>query len=62
MGVTNAEQLEGMISSNINTQFKDVPPNEAEFDNIADMLRQSLASFCPVTNDEFEDLKRRLIF
>ena len=60
MAVTNEEQLEGMIFSNINTQFKEVPPSEAEFDRIADMLRQSLASFCPVTDDEFEDLKRRL--
>ncbi|OLN26661.1 Z1 domain-containing protein [Desulfosporosinus metallidurans] len=60
MTVTNAEQLEGMISSNINTQFKEVPPSEAEFDKIADTLRQSLASFCPVTDHEFEDLKRRL--
>jgi hypothetical protein len=60
MAVTNAEQLESMISSNINTQFKEVPPSEAEFDNIADMLRQSLTSFCPVTDDEFEDMKRRL--
>jgi hypothetical protein len=60
MAVTNAEQLEGMISSNINTQFKEIPPSEAEFDNIANTLRLSLTSFCPVTDDEFEDLKRRL--
>ncbi len=60
MAVTNVEQLEGMISSNINTQFKDVPPSEAEFDTIADTLRQSLALLYPVTDDEFEALKRRL--
>lgn len=60
MAVTSAEQLEGMISANINTLFKEVPPSEAEFDRIADKLRQSLDSFCSVTEDEFEDLKRRL--
>ncbi|MGB8451737.1 MAG: Z1 domain-containing protein [Anaerocolumna sp.] len=60
MAITNAEQLEGMISANINTQFKETPPSEAEFDKIADTLRQSLASFCPVTDAEFEDLKRKL--
>ena len=59
--VTNAELLEAMLSSSIHTQFKEGPlPNETEFNNIANTLRQALVVLYPVTDDEFEAMKRRL--
>lgn len=60
MPINSIEQLEGIISASINTQYKEVPPNEAEFDKIADTLRESLASVYSVTDDEYMDMKRRL--
>jgi len=60
MAGANAEQLEALISTSINTKFKDVPPDEAEFEAEATALRQSLTAICPVTDDEFHDLLRRL--
>lgn len=60
MAGTNVEQLEGIISSSVNTAFPSEPPTEAEFDGIADKLRASLDSFCHVTDEEYEEIKRRL--
>jgi len=60
MAINNVAQLEGIISASINTQYKEIPPSETEFDKIADMLRESLAPVYPVTDDEFMDMKRRL--
>ena len=56
----NSEQLEAMISAHMNTEYKDIPPTENEFNDGAQKLRQSLQSFCPVSDDEFSDLLRRL--
>lgn len=60
MAGTNAEQLEGMISSSINTAYQEVPPSEAEFDAMATEIRNSLHRMFPVTEDEFADIKRKL--
>jgi len=60
MDVSNVELLEGMISARINLQFKDAPPSEADFDKIVNQLKQSLNVDYPVTDNEFEYIKRRL--
>ncbi len=60
MAGTNVEQLEGIISSSINTSYPSEPPTETEFDSVADKLRASLDSFCHVTDEEYEEIKRRL--
>ena len=60
MANPNIEQLEVIISSSINTQFKEEPPSEAEFDAKAIELRESLASIYPITDDEFNDIRKRL--
>lgn len=60
MAGTNIVQLEGMISSSINSKYPDVPPTEAEFENHVNTLRQHLDSLFPVTDDDFIDMKRRL--
>ena len=60
MAGTNAELLEALISSVINTKYPDKPPKETEFDTLVNILRQSNAPIYPVTDDEFDDIKRRL--
>ncbi|MBX9448078.1 Z1 domain-containing protein [Dickeya chrysanthemi] len=60
MVATNIEQLEGMISSSTNKEYPDYPPTEVQFDNIAGKIRQLLEPLYPVTDDEFEKIKRRL--
>ncbi len=60
MSGTNVEQLEGMISSSINTAYPDVPPTEEEFDAKATEIRQLLKPMYPVNDEEFVDIKRKL--
>jgi len=60
MAGTNAELLEGMISTNINTEYPDVPPTEAVFDDKVDTLRQLLATLYPVSDEEFAEIRRKL--
>ena len=60
MATTKAEMLEGIISTAINSEFPDVPPTEAVFDEKVDVLRQSMATLYPVTDDEFAAIKKRL--
>lgn len=38
MTATNAEMLEGLLSTSINTQYSDTPPDEAEFNAKVDEL------------------------
>jgi hypothetical protein len=59
MTANNAELLEGMISTCINTKYPDMPPTEAEFDSEVTALRQQLASY-PVSDDEFSEIQRKL--
>jgi hypothetical protein len=60
MANNHAEQLESVISTAINTKYKETPPGESEFEAEAMVLRQSLAVVYPVSDDEFNDLLRRL--
>jgi hypothetical protein len=57
---TNAELLEGIISTAINTKYPDIPPAEAVFDDQVNTLRQSLALLYPVSDEEFAEIKRKL--
>lgn len=57
---TNAELLEGMISTNINTKYPDIPPTEAVFDSEVDTLRQLLTPLYAVSDEEFAEIKRKL--
>ena len=60
MAATNVEQLEGMITSSINTAYPDALPSEAEFEDMASEIRQLLAPRFPVSDEEFADVKRKL--
>jgi hypothetical protein len=60
MAVNKADALERMISAAINTEYPDVPPTEAEFDQKVDALRVSLSTAYPVTDEEFAEIKRKL--
>jgi hypothetical protein len=57
---TFIEQLEGVISSVINTAFADERPSDEEFENKANEIRNSLNGMLPVTDEEFANIKRRL--
>jgi len=60
MVVTNAQKLEGIISTDINQNYPDIPPTEAVFNEQAETLRQSLAILYPVSDEEFAEIKRKL--
>lgn len=55
----NVMMLENIISAAVNTQYKDVPPTEAEFTELAQTMRSNMASF-QVSDEEFEDILFRL--
>lgn len=55
----NVMMLENIISAAVNTQYKDVPPTEAEFKALAQTMRSNMASF-QVSDEEFEDILFRL--
>lgn len=55
----NVMMLENIISAAVNTQYKDVPPTEAEFKELAQTMRSNMASF-QVSDEEFEDILFRL--
>jgi hypothetical protein len=61
MVATNIEQLKDMISSSINNEYPDVPPSEAEFDEMAVKIRQLLHPMFPVSDDEFAKIKDKLM-
>ena len=60
MSTNTYEPLENMISAGINSDFPEAPPTEAEFNEKADSLRMALQGVYPVTDEEFEGIKRRL--
>ena len=60
MSKTNVEILEGMISTNINTKYPDIPPTEVDFDNEVAALRQALAGMYPVSDEDFANIKRKI--
>ena len=55
----NEQALENIISAYINSCYPDIPPTEDEFNDAAALMRKA-NSFLPVTNEEFENLKKRL--
>lgn len=59
--ISNAEVLEGIISTAINTQFPDIPPTESEFETSVEALRVALACKYPVSDDDFAKIKRTLM-
>jgi hypothetical protein len=56
----NVEQLENMISAAINTKYKELPPTEEEFRVMASSIRESLKILYPVSENEFQELLKRL--
>ncbi|QCV78450.1 Z1 domain-containing protein [Enterobacter ludwigii] len=60
MAASNMEQLEGIISSSTNKEYPSIPPTEAQFQSIAEKLRNAMQSLYPVSDDEFDKIKRRL--
>ncbi|HHA1195871.1 TPA: hypothetical protein ACOEP1_004986 [Enterobacter kobei] len=60
MSASNMEQLEGIISSSTNKEYPNTPPTEAQFSDIAAKLRKLMAPLYPVSDDEFDKLRRRL--
>lgn len=56
----NVEQLENMISTYINSIYKDVPPTEEEFKEKADLMRTRMAVIMPVSDQEYDEILNRL--
>lgn len=56
----NIEQLESIISAFINAMYKNIPPNEDEFYEKAGMMRNNMNSMVPVTDQEYQEILRRL--
>ena len=60
MASLNENTLESIISAFISSRYKDVPPTETEFNEAADIMRAGNESVLPVTDDEFNNIKKRL--
>lgn len=59
MSNPNIAMLENVISAAVSTQYKEVPPTEEEFINLAQTMRSNMSAFA-VTDDEFADILVRL--
>ena len=53
--------LETYIVATVNSQFKDVPPTEAQFKEIAAKVREYTAGLCAVSDSEYENILHRLM-
>lgn len=60
MGEQNGSQLESMISALISSKYSEIPPTEAEFNDVANLVRNANASYLTVSDEEFNNIKRRL--
>ena len=60
MNANNCEALEKMISAGINSAYPTIPPTETEFNEKTAELRTVLSAMYPVSDEEFEGIKRRL--
>jgi hypothetical protein len=60
MDNANEISLESIISAIISTKYKDVPPTEDQFNEVADTMRAANASLFSVTDDEFQNIKKHL--
>ena len=56
----NIEAIEGIILSAINTKYKELPPTEEEFMELAKVLRMSNQAIFPVSDEDFAAIIRRL--
>ena len=50
---TNVDMLVNLISTAVNLQYEEVPPNEEEFLELANNMRMANMNLFPVTDDEF---------
>ena len=50
---TNIAMIKNIISAAINTKYCEVPPNEGEFLEEANVIRESMSRMCPLTDEEF---------
>lgn len=53
--------LETFISATVNSQFKDAPPTETQFRELAEKVRKNTAALGTVTDAEFENILHRLM-
>ncbi len=60
MANPNVAMLENIISTAVNTQYKEIPPTEEEFLALASAMRSGMAAMCSVTDDEYNDILFRL--
>lgn len=60
MSLQSVEMLENLITTVINTNFKDAPPTEKEFSESASEVRKCYEKFAPVTDQEYEEILSRL--
>ncbi|ANE45252.1 endonuclease [Paenibacillus swuensis] len=56
----NVQTLDKFIWAAINTKFPDTPPNEEDFMSEATTLRNTLNLLYPVSDDEFENVVKKL--
>ena len=56
----NVEMLENIISAAVNTQYKEMPPTEEEFEALAECMRANHGSSFAVSDDEFSNILQRL--
>lgn len=61
MSSANAQALKTMISVHMNTAYPDTVPTEAEFEEKATVVRNTLKELHPVSDDEFFNIKRALM-
>lgn len=57
---SNGEVLANIISAAVNTKYKEVPPNEAEFLEMAVKMRGDMENTFPVADEEFQEVLTRL--
>ena len=56
----NKEALENIITTAVNTNFKEIPPSEEEFVILAEDLRRRFEGLFNVSDDEFKEILGRL--
>ena len=54
------DMLQSIISAAVNTQYKDVPPSEEQFMELAETLRNNMSASFSVTDEEFTAVLFRL--
>ena len=54
------DMLQSIISAAVNTQYKDVPPSEKQFMELAETLRNNMSASFSVTDEEFTAVLFRL--